>query len=64
MEFNKEQFKENLSARLRRQDGQDISQANKQLGAPTFKFICVSRPRRFGKTIAGNCYCIFSPPCL
>lgn len=31
-----------------------ISQANKQLGDPTFKFICVSRPRRFGKTIAGN----------
>ncbi len=31
-----------------------ISQSNKQLGDPTFKFICVSRPRRFGKTIAGN----------
>ena len=29
MEFNKEQFKENLSARLRRQYGKDISQANK-----------------------------------
>ena len=29
MEFDKEQFKQNLSARLRRQYGKDISQANK-----------------------------------
>ena len=29
MEFNKEQFKKNLSGRLRRQYGKDISQANK-----------------------------------
>ena len=29
MEFDKEQFKANLSARLRRQYGKDISQANK-----------------------------------
>ena len=29
MEFNKEEFKKNLSARLRRQYGKDISQANK-----------------------------------
>ena len=29
MEFNKEEFKANLSARLRRQYGKDISQANK-----------------------------------
>ena len=29
MEFNAEQFKQNLSARLRRQYGKDISQANK-----------------------------------
>ena len=29
MDFNKEEFKANLSARLRRQYGKDISQANK-----------------------------------
>ena len=29
MEFNKEEFKANLSARLRRQYGKDITQANK-----------------------------------
>ena len=30
-----------------------IKETNKVLNRPTFKFICVSRPRRFGKTIAG-----------
>ncbi len=28
-----------------------IDVTNAQLGKPTFKFICVSRPRRFGKSI-------------
>ena len=31
-----------------------VKATNRFLGSPTFKFICVSRPRRFGKTIAGN----------
>ena len=31
-----------------------IKETNKVLNRPTFKFVCVSRPRRFGKTIAGN----------
>lgn len=29
-----------------------IDVTNAQTGKPTFKFICVSRPRRFGKSIA------------
>ena len=31
-----------------------IDVANSQLNNPIYKFICVSRPRRFGKSIAGN----------
>lgn len=31
-----------------------IKATNNVLNRPSFKFICVSRPRRFGKTIAGN----------
>ena len=31
-----------------------IDVANKMLGDPTYKFICVSRPRRFGKSMAGD----------
>ena len=31
-----------------------IAKMNGVLNRPSFKFVCVSRPRRFGKTIAGN----------
>jgi hypothetical protein len=31
-----------------------IEQTNKRLFDPTFKFNCISRPRRFGKSIAGD----------
>ena len=31
-----------------------IEQTNKRLSDPTFKFTCISRPRRFGKSIAGD----------
>ena len=29
-----------------------IEETNKRLGNPDFKFMCLSRPRRFGKSIA------------
>lgn len=31
-----------------------IEETNERLGNSNFKFLCVSRPRRFGKSIAGN----------
>ena len=31
-----------------------IAATNKMLGDPSYKFICVSRPRRFGKSMAGD----------
>ena len=31
-----------------------IDETNSRLGNSNFKFLCVARPRRFGKSIAGN----------
>lgn len=36
-----------------------IEETNRRLNRPGSKFICISRPRRFGKSIAGNMLCAY-----
>lgn len=49
-----EKFKENLNNKIYVDKTMLIKETNERIGRSNEKFLCISRPRRFGKTIATN----------